>query len=77
LFFKGLDKKPLKNAHFCSRKEGENFNHKNIFSILRIKFEPDTEIGPKGAFCKGLDKKAAEENMNWLIRTFGSSIGKT
>jgi len=43
-------------------KEGENFNHRNTLSILRIalklhfvpKFEPDTEIGQKGAFCKGL-----------------------
>jgi len=43
-------------------KEGENFNHRNTFSILRIKLklhcvqnvEPDTEIGQKGAFCKDL-----------------------
>ncbi|MEE8552358.1 MAG: hypothetical protein V3S72_03585, partial [Desulfobacterales bacterium] len=43
--------------------EGENFNHRNTFSILRIKLklhcvqnvEPDTEIGQKGAFCKGLN----------------------
>jgi hypothetical protein len=43
-------------------KEGENFNRKNILNILRIalklhcvpKFEPDTEIGQKGASCKGL-----------------------
>jgi hypothetical protein len=46
-------------------KEGENFNHRNTWSILRIKLklhfvqnvEPDTEIGQKGAFCKGLYKK--------------------
>jgi len=43
-------------------KECENFNHRNTLSILRIKLtlhfvqnvEPDTEIGQKGAFCKGL-----------------------
>jgi hypothetical protein len=43
-------------------KEGENFNHRNTLSILRIALklhfvqnvEPDTEIGQKGAFCKGL-----------------------
>jgi hypothetical protein len=44
-------------------KEGENFNHRNTLSILRInppkiggglKFEPDAEIGRKGALCKGL-----------------------
>jgi hypothetical protein len=44
-------------------KEGENFNHRNTWSILRIKLkllceqnvEPDTEIGQKGAFCKGFE----------------------
>ena len=43
-------------------KEGENFNQMNTLSILRIKLklhcvqnvEPDTEIGQKRAFCKGL-----------------------
>jgi hypothetical protein len=44
-------------------KEGENFNHRNTWSILRInppkfggglKFEPDAGIGQKGAFFKGL-----------------------
>jgi hypothetical protein len=43
-------------------KEGENFNHRNTLSILRIALklhfvqnvEPDTEIGQKRAFCKGL-----------------------
>jgi len=43
-------------------KEGDNFNHRNTLSILRIKLkllceqnvEPDTEIGQKVAFCKGL-----------------------
>ncbi len=44
-------------------KEGENFNRRNTLSILRIvlklhfvqNVESDTEIGQKGAFCKGLD----------------------
>jgi len=43
-------------------KEGENFNHRNTLSILRIalklhcvpKFEPDTEIEQNGVFFKGL-----------------------
>jgi len=48
-------------------KEGENFNHRNTLSILRInppkfggglKFEPDKEIGQKGTFCKGLVKES-------------------
>jgi hypothetical protein len=43
---------------------GENFNHRNTLSILRIalklhcvpKFEPNEEIGQKGVFCKGLKR---------------------
>jgi len=31
-------------------KEDENFNHRNILNILRIKFKPDVEIGQNGAF---------------------------
>ena len=49
-------------------KEGENFNHRNTYSILRIKLklhcvqnvEPDTEIGQKGAFCKGHVKNSGQ-----------------
>ncbi len=44
-------------------KAGENFNHRNTLSILRIALklhfvqnvEPNAEIGQKGAFCKGLN----------------------
>jgi hypothetical protein len=31
-------------------KEGENFNHRNTWSISRIKFEPDADIGQKETF---------------------------
>jgi hypothetical protein len=49
-------------------KEGEDLNHRNTRSILRIapvaslraKLEPDTDIGEKGAFLKGL-----EQNFSW------------
>ncbi len=52
-------------------KEGENFNHRNTLSILRIalklhcvpKFESDTEIGQKRAFCKGLNLITLEASM--------------
>ena len=45
-----------------SATEHWRINHRNTLSILRIKLkllyeqnvEPDTEIGQKGAFCKGL-----------------------
>jgi hypothetical protein len=58
-------------------KEGENFNHRNTWSILRIKLkllceqnvEPDTEIGQKGAFCKGLTvslTNAKPRARNWF-----------
>jgi len=58
-------------AYLFEFKESENFNHRNILNISRIalkvsadaslrvtkvpKFEPDTEIGGKVPFCKGLD----------------------
>jgi len=43
-------------------KAGENFNHRHTLSISRIALklhfvqnvEPNTEIGQKEAFCKGL-----------------------
>jgi len=43
-------------------KEGDNFNHRNTWSISRIarklhfvpKFEPDAVIGQKGELCKDL-----------------------
>jgi hypothetical protein len=35
-------------------KEGDNFNHRNTLVFRGLKFEPDAEIGQKGAFCKGL-----------------------
>ena len=36
-------------------KEGEDFNHRNTRQVFRgLKSEPDTEIGQKGAFFKGL-----------------------
>ncbi len=46
-------------------RQRENFNHRNTFSILRIKLklhfvqnvESDTEIGRKRVFCKGLTKR--------------------
>ncbi len=46
-------------------KEGDNFNRRNTLSILRIKLklhcvqnvEPNTEIGQKRVFCKGLKVK--------------------
>jgi hypothetical protein len=58
-----LGKTLTKCQYLFKFKEGENFSHRNTLSILRInppkfggglKFEPDAEIGQKGAFCKGL-----------------------
>jgi len=64
-------------------KEGENFNHRNTFSILRIKLklhceqnvEPDTEIGQKGAFCKGLEPKQGERRRVWPAKNIITLIG--
>jgi hypothetical protein len=61
-FFHGYNETSEKCSILFKFKAGENFNHRNTLSILRIalmlhcvpKFEPNAEIGPKGAFCKGL-----------------------
>jgi hypothetical protein len=59
-----------------NNKEGENFNHRNTLSILRInppkfggglKFEPDAGIGQKGAFCKGLSSLASQQGANSFL----------
>jgi hypothetical protein len=45
----------LKNAHFCSSSRKAKILTAEIHGVfLGLKFEPDTEIGEKGAFCKGL-----------------------
>jgi len=70
-------------------KEGENFNHRNTLSILRIALklhfvqnvEPDTEIGQKGAFCKGLTfylislcKVCLLQNLQYLLNSNLSGV---
>ena len=75
--------RPLKNAQFRFKfKEGKNFNHPDeigtgihILNISRInplgglKFGPDTEIGRKGVFCKGLNiKKTGRPYMDVFTR---------
>jgi hypothetical protein len=62
IFFRSNNETFEKCSILFKFKEGEYFNRMNTFSILRIKLklhcvqnvEPDTEIGQKGAFCKGL-----------------------
>ena len=47
--------RPLENAHFCPSSRKVKILTAGILNVfLRLKFKPDTEIGPKGAFCKGL-----------------------
>jgi len=48
-------KRPLKNAQFCSSSRKAKILTAGIYRIFRgLKFEPDTEIGQKGTFLKGL-----------------------
>ncbi len=58
-----IDRETLEKSSILFKfKEGEIFNRRKTWSILRIKLklhcvqnvEPNTEIGQKGAFCKGL-----------------------
>jgi hypothetical protein len=47
--------RPLKNVQFCSSSRKAKILTGGIYLIFRgLKFEPDAEIGQKGAFCKGL-----------------------
>jgi hypothetical protein len=50
--------RPLENAHFCSSSRKAKILTAGIHRVFRgLKFEPDAEIGQKGAFCKGLTNK--------------------
>jgi hypothetical protein len=45
----------LKNVQFCSSSRKAKILNAGIHRVFRgLKFESDTEIGQKGAFCKGL-----------------------
>jgi hypothetical protein len=45
----------LKNAQFCSRSKKAKIITAGIPKVFRgLEFEPDAEIGQKGAFFKGL-----------------------
>jgi hypothetical protein len=47
--------RPLKNAQFCSSSRKAKILTGGIYLIFRgLQFEPDTEIGQKGVFFKGL-----------------------
>jgi polysaccharide biosynthesis/export protein len=47
--------RPLKNAYFCSSSRKAITLTTGIHRVFRgLNFEPDAEIGQKGAFCKGL-----------------------
>ena len=56
--------RPLKNANFCSSSRKAKILTTGIHLVFRgLKFESDTEIGQKGAFCKGLMTCAVDENI--------------
>jgi hypothetical protein len=65
--------RPLKNVQFCSRpRKAKILTHRNTLSILRInppkfggglKFEPDTGIGQKRTFFKGLGVSAVLQSV--------------
>ena len=51
-----IDMRPLQNAQFCSSSRKAKILTTGIHLVFcGLKFEPDTEIGQKGAFCKGLE----------------------
>jgi hypothetical protein len=47
--------KPLQNAHFCSSSRKAKILTTRIHLVFRgLKFEPDTDMGQEGMFCKDL-----------------------
>jgi hypothetical protein len=51
------ERRPLKNAQFCSRSRKTKILTTGIRCVFRgLKFESDAEIEQKGAFCKGLER---------------------
>ena len=49
--------RPLKNVQFCSSSRKAKISTTGILRVFRgLKFEPDTEIGQKGTFFKGLSR---------------------
>ena len=47
--------RPLKNGYFCSSSRKAKILTTGILQVFRgLRFEPDTEIGQKEAFSKGL-----------------------
>ena len=47
-----------KPGFFVNVKDGEDFSRRNTRRILRIKFEPDAEIGEKDGFRSATDLPA-------------------
>ena len=48
-------KRPLKNIQFCLRSRKAKILTTGIHEVFRgLKFAPDTEIGQKGMFFKGI-----------------------
>ncbi len=61
------DPRPLKNAQFCSSSRRAMILTTGIHWVFwGLKFEPNAEIGQKGAFCKGLDPTVPGRGSVWL-----------
>ena len=50
-------------AYLFKIKEGEDFTTGIHGVFRRLKSEPDAEIGQKGTFCKGLEKKGESNGL--------------
>jgi type II secretion system protein I len=58
----------LKNIQFCPSSRKAKILTRGILLVFRgLKFEPDDEIGQKGALCKGLARSAGFTLMEVLV----------
>ena len=65
----------MKNAQFWLRSRKAKTLTTGIYLIFRgLKFEPDAEIGQKGAFCKGLDSLNIKD-LNCISKHYRKTVG--
>jgi hypothetical protein len=61
--------RPLENAQFCSSSRKAIILTAGIHGVFRgLKFEPDAEIEPKGAFCEGLKQNTTQATTRLFAR---------
>ena len=68
--------RPLKNTNICLSSRKAIILTTGIHRVFRgLKFEPDTGIGQKRTFCKGLEVCMETERRRAMARIQGQVVG--